>query len=138
MKLTLKPVPANLVYQVWDIIAPFIESAFVEGAVTEYGLEHAKLYLTTGQWLAVGFLDDDNQFHGAATISFANTPNARVALCTAIGGKSVASPETLEQLKTICRAHGATTLQAYARESAARLWCRIGFEKRAILVETTL
>ena len=43
-----------------------------------------------------------------------------------------------QQLKAICRSLGCNKLQAYSRDSVARLWKRIGFKHRAILVEADL
>lgn len=138
MTITLKTIPTNLVAQLWPQVEKFVSDALVEGGVSEYTLEQTKVYLTSGQWLPIAFVDDEGVFHGVATVSFINYPNARVAFFTAIGGAHITNPENFEQLKDICRAHGATSIQAFSRESVARLWKGIGFEKRAILVEATL
>lgn len=138
MNLTLKPIPSHLIAQMWPLLEPHYADAFTKAKVTEYTVEQAKVYLTNGQWLAIGFFDEENKLHGAIATSFASYPNERIAFITAIGGRLIANPETFEQLKDICRAHGATKLQGYARESVARLWSRLGFEDRAILVEAKL
>lgn len=138
MKLTLKTVPTSMVSQVWPQMAPFINSALLEAGVEEYTLDQTKVYLTSGQWLAVVFVDADNVFQGTAAIQFINYPNARAAFFTVIGGKHITNAENFDQLKEICRTHGATKIQAYSRESVARLWKTIGFENRAILVEAKL
>jgi hypothetical protein len=116
----------------------FVNDALVQGAVTEYTLEQSKVYLTSGQWVAIAFVDAEDVFHGVAAVSFINYPNDRVAFFTVIGGTHITNTENMEQLKEICRAHGATTMQAFSRESVARLWKSIGFDKRSILVETKL
>ena len=45
--------------------------------------------------------DDNAEIHGAATVSFINYPNDRVAFVTAIGGKLVTSPETFAQMSHV-------------------------------------
>jgi len=138
MNLTLKSIPAQYISLLWPKLESHIASALEEAVVTEYGVEHVKEFLETRQWLAVGFFDVQDELHGVITVSFVRYPNESVAFITAIGGRLIANPDTFEQLKAICKAHGAAKLQGYARESVARLWKRLGFENRAILVEAKL
>jgi hypothetical protein len=138
MNLTLKSIPARYIPLLWPKLKPHLASAFEEAAVTEYDTKHAREFLEKGTWLAIGFFDDEDELHGAITVSFVRYPNECVAFITAIGGKLIANPDTFEQLKAICKTHGAVKLQGYARESVARLWKRLGFENRAILVEAKL
>jgi len=65
---------------------------------------------------------------------FSNRPNDRVAFITAIGGKLISSPETVEQLKAVLGSIGATYIEGAARESIARLWSRYGFEEKYRIV----
>ena len=138
MSLILKSIPARYIPLLWPQMEPYLTSALEEAVVTEYDTEHVKEFLETKQWLAVGFFDGQDELHGALTISFVGYPNERVAFVTAIGGRLLTDDENWDQLKDICRAHGADKLQAYSRESVARLWKRLGFENRAILVEAKL
>ena len=138
MNLTLKSIPTRYIPLLWSKLEPHLTSAFEEAEVTEYDTEHARELLEKGQWVAVGFFDEQDELHGAITVSFLRYPNECVAFITAIGGRLIANPDTFEQLKAICKAHGAAKLQGYARESVARLWKRLGFEDRAILVEAKL
>jgi len=138
MSLTLKSIPAKYVTMLWPQMEPHIADALEKAEVTEYDVGHVKEFLERGQWLAVGFFNDEDEMHGALTISFVGYPNERVAFVTAIGGRLLTDDENWDQLKNICRAHGADKLQAYSRESVARLWKRLGFENRAILVEAKL
>lgn len=138
MTLTLKPIPAQYIALLWPKLEPHLADAFSKAEVTEYGTEHVKEFFEKGYWLAIGFFDEQDELHGAIAVSFITYPNERVAFITAIGGRLIANPDTFEQLKAICRAHGATKLHGYARESVARLWKRLGFENRAILVEAKL
>lgn len=138
MNLTLQPISAAYVNQLWSLVEPHIAQAAVKDGSTDYTPEQIKVYLVTGQWLLVAIADEENKIHGAITISFINYPNDRVAFVTAIGGKLVSNQDTYAQLANICRANGATKIQGAARESVARLWKRFGFEEKAILVEVKL
>ena len=94
--------------------------------------------MTLGQWMLLVAVDENEVMHGAATVSFINYPNDRVAYVTAIGGKLVSSPDTFKQMSDIFKANGATKIQGVAKEAIARLWQRFGFEEKAILVEYKL
>jgi hypothetical protein len=138
MTLKLEPIQAHHVAVLWPKLEPHIADALDKADVKEYGSEHVKYFLEQGHWLAIGFFDESYELHGAATVSFVSYPNFKVAFITAIGGRLIANQDTFNQLKSICKTHGATKLQGYARESVARLWKRLGFENRAILVEAKL
>ena len=86
-----------------------------------------------GNWTLLVAVDDSG-VQGAATVSFSNRPNDRVAFINAIGGKLISSPETFEQLKAVLGSIGATYIEGAARESIARLWSRYGFEEKYRIV----
>jgi hypothetical protein len=138
MTLKVQPVPVQLVNQVWSRVEPFIKSAEEKFGGSEYTTEQIKVYLVTGQMMLLVATDDNAEIHGAATVSFINYPNDRVAFVTAIGGKLVTSPETFAQMSDVFKANGATKIQGMAKEAVARLWKRFGFEEKAILVEVKL
>lgn len=100
----------------------------------DFNAEHAKVYLTTNQWILIGVIDE-GLIKGAMTVSFSNLPNDRVAFITAIGGKNITSKDTFEQFKGILKAFGATKIQGSVRQSVARLWRKLGFQERSIIVE---
>lgn len=138
MTFKVQPVPVQLVNQVWSRVEPFIKSAEEKFGGSEYTTEQIKVYLVTGQMMLLVATDDNAEIHGAATVSFINYPNDRVAFVTAIGGKLVTSPETFTQMSDVFKANGATKIQGMAKEAVARLWKRFGFEEKAILVEVKL
>ena len=138
MTLKVQPVPVQLVNQVWSRVEPFIKSAEEKFGGSEYTTEQIKVYLVTGQMMLLVATDDNAEIHGAATVSFINYPNDRVAFVTAIGGKLVTSPETFAQMSDVFKANGATKIPGMAKEAVARLWKRFGFEEKAILVEVKL
>jgi hypothetical protein len=138
MTLKVQPVPTQFVNQTWVDVEPFIKSAEEKFGNAEYTTEQIKVYLVTGQWTLLVAVDENNDIKGAATVSFINYPNDRVAFVTAIGGKLVSNPDTFEQMCTVFKANGATKIQGIAKEAIARLWKRFGFEEKAILVEVKL
>lgn len=143
MILTVKTVDASYVQQTWPLVEKYIEEALVKGHdfpdwSRSYTKEHVQQYLTSGQWLLVVATDENNEIHGAATISFINYPLHRVAFMTTTGGKFIVNPEVFEQLKAICKQYGATKVQAFCRESMVRLVERCNFESRNTLVEVLI
>jgi hypothetical protein len=138
MTLNVRVIPSNGVSQNWHLVEAFIKSAEEKFGGAEYTTDQIKVYLVQGQWMLLVAVDESNEIHGAATASFINYPNDRVAFVTAVGGKLMINPETVSQMCEIFKANGATKVQGVAKESVARLWKRFGFEEKAILVETKL
>jgi len=143
MSLTIRPVDANFVQQVWPMVKPFLEEAMVKGGdfpdwAQDYTVEHIQSFLTSGAWLLIVATDEENNIHGCASVSFINYPLHRVAFVTAIGGKLISSQDTFEQLKTLLKLRGATKIQGYGRDAIVRLWKRYNFEPRNTLVEVLI
>jgi len=138
MTLSVRVIPSNSVSQNWHLVEAFIKSAEEKFGGAEYTTEQIKVYLVQGQWMLLVAVDEDNEIQGAATVSFINYPNDRVAFVTSIGGKLVTSQDTFKQMSEILKVNGATKIQGVAKEAIARLWKRFGFEEKAILVETKL
>ena len=139
MNLTVRPVDTNFVQQVWPLVEGYLQSALEkDGTCTDYNIHHIQQFLTAGQWLLLVAVDDEGQICGAMTVSFVNYPLHRVAFVTTTGGKSIANPALLEQLKQILKTRGATKIQAFGRESMVRLLEKSGFEPRNTLVEVSI
>jgi hypothetical protein len=130
--MQVQRVDISHVNQVWPVVEPFIASA-LDHAKNDYTVEQAKTLVAMGSWTLLVAVDDSG-VQGAATVSFSNRPNDRVAFITAIGGKLISSPETVEQLKAVLGSIGATYIEGAARESIARLWSRYGFEEKYRIV----
>lgn len=138
MTLRVAPVDPNHIQQVWPKVVDFIKSAVDKGTTEEaanYNEYHIQQYLTSGQWLLFVAVDEQNEIHGACTISFMNYPFHRVAFMTSTGGKFIVNPEVFEQLKEICKQYGATKVQAYCRKSMVRLAESCGFQPGNTLIE---
>jgi hypothetical protein len=143
MNLVIRPVEVNYVSQVWPRVESFLNDALVKDSDVPdwsdcYNIHHVQGFITSGQWLLLVAVDDNNEIHGAATVTFSNYPMNRVAFVTLIGGHLVSSPETFEQLRNLLKSYGATKLQGYGRPAIVRLWKRYGFEPRTTLVEVKL
>lgn len=141
MSLTVRPVDVNHIQQVWPMVQGYVQEALEKGGdfpewADGYNIHHVQGFVTSGQWLLLVAVDEEKVIHGAMTLSFINYPLHRVAFVTTTGGKLIANPELLEQLKVLVKLHGATKIQAFCRESMVRLLSRAGFEPRNTLVET--
>ena len=138
MSLSVRVIPSQHISQSWGLVEHFIKDAEEKFGAAEYTTDQIKVYLVQGQWMLLVAVDDSNEIHGVATVSFINYPNDRIAFVTAIGGKLVTSAETFKQMSEILKVNGATKIQGTAKEAVARLWKRFGFEEKAILVEAKL
>jgi len=134
--MKIQYVPLEWVNYTWDKVEGFISSA-LEHADGDYTADQVKTLVTLGQWVLVVAVDNGS-IEGAATISFVNRPNDRVAFVTTIGGKLISSADTFEQLKDYAKSMGATTIEGAARESIARLWQRYGFKEKYRIVGVKL
>ena len=136
--LNVQFVDTNYVQQVWPLVESYIQDSMDHDPTDAYNIHQVKSFLTSGQWILLVAVDDKNAVHGAATISFANYPNHRIAFITNIGGKMIANPETFKQFKQIVAQYGATKVQAYCRKSMVRLLSKYGFEPITTLIEVSL
>ena len=138
--MRVAPVELPYVNQVWSQIEVYINDALMLGDAGEplYNLHHIQSYVTSGEWLLLVAIDDQNNIHGAMTISFQNFPLHRVAFITAVGGKFILTDEMYEQLQAVLKFKGATMIQAYGRPSMVRLLKRHNLKARNTLVEATL
>lgn len=133
--MIVQRVPPELVPQVLPVVRSHIERGleFTDSC----NVDHACAYLVTGAWMLLVAVVDD-KVEGAYVLSFSNTPTDRTALIVSAAGAGLASQNAFDQVKTIAREHGATQVQVLARESAARLYKRVGLTEKATLMEIKL
>ena len=131
--------PLNVAYlhQHWEEVAKYLNPALELSGVEEFTLDQMKVYILNGNW-TLFVVVEEGKLCGAVVVAFSNYPNHRVAFVTAIGGKFISSKETFEKFKVALKNMGATKIQGGARESVARLWNRLGFNNKQILVEYKL
>ena len=108
------------------------------GDTRNYNEQHIQQYLAAGNWVLLVAIDEENEIHGACTVSFMSYPIHRVAFVTTIGGKLISNEDTFEQLKLFCKSQGATKIQGYGRDAIVRLWSHYGFEPVSTLVEVKI
>jgi hypothetical protein len=135
--MNIKTVGQQYISQTWDLIEKYIVESQQYGG-GDYSSEHVKVYLTSGQWVLIVAVDEQNVIHGAMTITFNNYPNHRVAFITATGGKGIITKNSLQQLREILKSFGATRIRAAVRPSMERLLHRVGFFKRYTIAETQI
>jgi hypothetical protein len=80
----------------------------------------------------------DGALVGAASVTFQNQRNARVAFVTAIGGKGLADREAAAQFFELLRRGGATRVAGAGRDSIVRLWAQLGLKKKYAVFEGEL
>jgi len=130
--MQIQRVDISHVNQVWPLVEQFIASA-LEHSKGDYTVEQAQTLVSMGYWTLIVAVDEAG-VQGAATVSFSNRPNDRVAFITTIGGKLISNADTFAQLKQVLASTGATYIEGAARESIARLWSRYGFEEKYRIV----
>ena len=137
VKTTVRQVNSGFVQTIWPKIDGMIRKA-MEHSAGEYNTDQLKVLLVQGlQILLVA--DDGEKIHGAATVSFIDYPNDKIAFVTSIGGKMLANKDIWQQFETWCRAHGCTKVQGAAFDAVARLWKRqFGTEICYYIVEKKL
>ena len=133
MTYKVQIVHVDYVTQFWDKVSPFIARALQY--TDEYNLDQVKVFLTNGSWLLLIAVDESQAIHGVATVAFHNGTNARTAIITALGGKNVVNQDIFNQVCNISKNLGATKVQVYTRDSAMRLYERVGLKKKATLME---
>lgn len=137
MSLTIQYVPTDYVAQSWSEVERFLADALQHGT-DDYNIEQLKGMVCTGQQLLLVAVDEGMTVHGAATISFINYPNHRVAFITTIGGKLITNADTFQQFRRVLGLQGATKIQGAVRPSMAKLSKKYGFSEVAALVEVKL
>lgn len=131
------PLNVDYLHLHWDVIKGFLEPALKLGEVDDFNIDQLKMFLVNQQWVLY-VVERDNKIVGCISVAFSNMPNHRIAFVTAIGGRFISDKEAFNVFKSLLKASGATKIQGMARESVARLWKRIGFENKQILVEYKL
>lgn len=131
------PLNVEYIHLHWNVIEGYLRPALELSKVDDYNIDQLKVFLTNRQWVLY-VVERDNKIAGCISVAFSDMPNSRIAFVTAIGGKFISDKEAFAVFKSLLKASGATKIQGMARESVARLWRRIGFDNKQILVEYKL
>lgn len=131
-------VPNDFVVNCWDSVANYLQKG-IEKTTGEYNLHHLKAFVVSGMQSLYVTVDDNNEIKGAATVSFINYPNHRVAFVTCAGGKMMASNEVWNEFAQLLKSVGVTKCQGYAQDSLVRLWeSKMGFKKVYSVIEKNI
>ena len=134
--ITVRFVPTHFVHKEWPLVAPFLEPAmqYAQGDIT---LDQLRSDLGQGRSSLYIFVDD-GEVVGAASVTFQNHRNTRVAFISCIGGKNLQSRQVFNQLFELFRRNGATRAAGAVRDSMVRWSARVGFKKKFTVVEAEL
>jgi hypothetical protein len=135
--MIVQHVPVEFVAQTWPLVEAHIAAAEKFGG-DDYSVDQIKVYLAKNLWTLLVAIDDDNQVHGAATVTFSNYPNDRVAFITTMGGNLITSDDMMEKLKVVLKGFGATKIQGAVRPVMARFAKKFGFVERYAIVEVKI
>lgn len=131
----LKVIPKEDIKECWDELRPFFESSNKTSEMSDYSVDDMLDLLTAGDWIAVGFFNESGALDGALSFSLHQVFSKKIAFITEISGDGLVSEKNWDQLKKILGSRKVDKVQALSRESAARLWHRLGFKEKAFLVE---
>lgn len=134
--MKIQHVPVDLVAQVWPQAREFVANGLKHA--TACNISHAEVFLSNGSWILLVAVNDNNDICGAYVLNIQNELANRTAMIVSAGGTGLASQEAFDQVKNIAFNMGATKIQVLARESAARLYKRVGLEEKATLMEIKL
>lgn len=135
--MIIQHVPVEYVVQIWPSVETHIAAAEKFGG-SDYNIDQIKVYLVKNLWTLLVAVDDNNLIQGAATVSFSNYPNDRVAFITAMGGNLITSDDMMEKLKAVLKGFGATKIQGAVRPVMARFAKKFGFVERYAIVEVKI
>jgi hypothetical protein len=136
--ITVHHVPTHFVHKEWPLVAPFLEAALTHSEASgEITLDQLRADLGQNRG-ALYTVVKDGLLVGAASVTFQNQRNARVAFVTAIGGRGLADREAAAQFFELLRRGGATRVAGAGRDSIVRLWAQLGLKKKYAVFEGEL
>ena len=119
-------------------MAPFLNAALTNPEASgDITLDQMRADLGQNRGALYTFVKD-GALVGAASVTFQNQRNARVAFVTAIGGRGLADREAAAQFFELLRRGGATRVAGAGRDSIVRLWSRLGLKKKYTVFEGEL
>jgi hypothetical protein len=136
--ITVHHVPTHFVHKEWPLAAPFLNAALTHSEASgEITLDQLRADLGQNRG-ALYTVVKDGAVVGAASVTFQNQRNARVAFVTAIGGRGLADREAAAQFFELLRRGGATRVAGAGRDSIVRLWSQLGLKKKYTVFEGEL
>jgi hypothetical protein len=127
-------VPIEAINSVWSTVELYLSKALKKNDA-EYDLHDVKTALNNGKWKLFVSVNDQDEIHGAAVVSFLSYPKTHVAFITCLGGKMLINQECFNKFKDLLKSYGADRLQGFVDNSIERLYKRINLFRKAALVE---
>lgn len=137
MTLQVVEVPLDYIHTVWPHVEPLMAES-VKYSTNTLTVEETKVRVADGSWTLIVAMNEDNVIRGAATVSFYNRTDNRIAYVTNIAGRMLANMQTFSQFCDILKQHGATCIEGTVRDSLMRLWERLGARKQSNLIQISL
>ena len=126
--MQVQVVSPEFIYQVWPTVETYFKRSEMFG-VGDCTAEQLKLQLVSGA-LTLLVAVDSEVIKGACAMQMINLPNHRVAMITALGGK------TFEHVVSWAKHQGATKIRAWAKDAQARLYRqKVGLNTTTHVVE---
>jgi len=136
MTLLVRPIGPKCMPMAFPQVSSFIAEALQ--FTDDCTLQDTEQQLGLGNWLLLNIVDEEGVAKGAYVIAFNNSPTGKIAIIVSAAGKGAAGKEVFGQVEDLLKKFGATKIQAHTRESVVRLYKRVGFTEKAILVEKKL
>jgi hypothetical protein len=136
MSLTVVQIGPKCISKVFPEVAGFIEQGLAPS--NDINVNQAKDLISTGNWQLFAVFNEEKVINGAYVTTINNSPTGKIAVIISAAGKGLAGQEPFEQLCKIFKELGVTRVQALASDAAARLYRRVGLNKKAIFVEKKL
>ena len=131
-----QPIHPDYLQRNWPIVKDWLEAGMRESN-GEYTVEQLKVFVMQGRHVLLCVILGE-RIVGAMTIAFEDFPNERVAFVSSMGGAGIVNQEVLESVSDWCRRNGCTALRGAVRPSVAKLFKKLDFEQRYIIVEHKL
>ena len=111
--------------QVWDVVAPMLQKA-IDLDPEDTSQQHVNYAIRTGAQHLLVWEEPGEGLTGAATVSFIDYPNERVAHVILMGGKGIVKPHVFEQAKNWMRSQGATRAQCWCKDHLVGMYEKMG------------
>jgi hypothetical protein len=136
MNLEVRQIGLKCIPKFFPLVKDLIDAGLQD--TDDCTADDAKEYLEQGIWQLCIAFSSENEIKGVYVTTINPSPTGKIAIIISAAGSGLASQEVFSQLCEVFKGLGATKVRALAKESAARLYKRVGFTEKAILVEKKL
>jgi hypothetical protein len=123
--MALFQVPANLLPQIWPVVAPMLQRA-IDLDPELNTIEQVEYAVRTGRTFLLVWDEPEEGITGAVTVDIIDYPRERVAHVNLMGGKGIVRAHVFEEAKNWMRLMGATTTQCWAKGTLVQMYEKMG------------